>query len=83
MAMHKLGVRIDGRPHSFFGTLTDAEFEQVASEGLPDGWLAWHVEEVELDQPSARVLAIRALPLVCMRWQEALAYARRKTPAAK
>lgn len=64
--IHKFGKRVDGRLGTFFGTLRDAEFCRVTRYGLPPGWVAWHVEESEIDDPSSpRVVEISELPILC------------------
>jgi len=78
---HKFGVRIEGQLHSFFGVLDDAEFMSVtAKEGLPPGWVAWHITPSEIYLLSERVQAIRQLPTLTLRWQDALEDARAGRP---
>lgn len=73
MTLHKIGVRIDGKLHTAFGTIKDEDFAVVAKHGLPQGLVAWHIEENELDEPaSARVQAIRKLPHLANDWQDVL-----------
>jgi hypothetical protein len=64
MRRHILGRRINGELCRFQGVLTDAEFEDVARIGLPQGWVAWHLEEDEAAENSERVRMIRDLPAV-------------------
>lgn len=71
--IHKFGVRIDGVLHTLFGTLNDDEFQAATTFGLPKNWVAWHIEECELSEmPSGRVLEIRKLPMIGLRWQDAM-----------
>ena len=72
MTIHKFGKRQDGRLIAFFGTLDDREFEEVTRNGLPQGWVAWHVEESECDEPiSERVQKVRELPHFEIPWRDA------------
>jgi hypothetical protein len=71
--IHKFGVRIDGELCTLFGTVDDKLFYEVTAAGLPEGWVAWHIDEMECDEPcSQRVIEIRNRPSLALRWQDAI-----------
>lgn len=62
---HYFGIRINGKLGLFSnGAVIDAEFEHVTKNGLPNGWVAWHLEPGETFQTSERVKSLRKLPIV-------------------
>ena len=61
---HYFGIRIDGQLGVFSGSVPDGEFANLTSNGLPSGWVAWHLEPGEDVGNSERVRSIRDLPLV-------------------
>jgi hypothetical protein len=62
---HYFGARVNGTLGLFSnGAVLDAEFEHATKDGLPSGWVAWHLEPGETSQNSERVQAIRRLPIL-------------------
>ena len=62
-ASHILGCIVDGVRCRFDRRLTDAEFEANV-QCLPRGWFAFHLQPGETVGNSARVRAIKAMPLI-------------------
>jgi hypothetical protein len=64
--VHYFGIRINGVLGRFSGAVVDAEFQHVTANGLPQNWVAWHLEDGENIDNSERVRQIRDLPLVVL-----------------
>jgi hypothetical protein len=63
--LHLIGVKLpNGGNARFFGALDNDEFEPFASDGLPNGWIAWHITDKEIEQQSPRIDALRKVPLI-------------------
>lgn len=63
-ATHYLGRRLSGKLARFTSPLSDKEFYALTSEGLPPGWVAWHLEPGENIDNSQRVQELSRLPVV-------------------
>jgi hypothetical protein len=56
---HLIGRVVDNIRSVYNGELTDAEFEQLTKDGLPEGWYAFHLEANENAENSERVRTLR------------------------
>tara|TARA_R110000868_G_scaffold116231_1_gene309706 strand:+ start:39 stop:353 length:315 start_codon:yes stop_codon:yes gene_type:complete len=62
---HYFGATVNGKLGVFSGgACIDAEFESVTKNGLPMGWVSWHLEPGENSKNSERVKMIRSLPVL-------------------
>ncbi len=66
---HILGCIVDGVRCRFDRRLTDEEFEANVQR-LPRGWFAFHLEPGETVGNSARVRAIKEMPLIIRRYSD-------------
>lgn len=63
MATHFLGKKIGYVLTRFIKPLNDEQFNEVSERGLPDGWVAWHLEDGEDVDNSERVKALSERPI--------------------
>lgn len=64
MDTHYFGIRLGGKLARFTASVRDDEFLALTRDGLPEGWVAWHIPDGENVDNSDRCRSLRKLPIV-------------------
>lgn len=63
---HYFGIPINGQLTRFSRSVDDDEFIRLTANGLPPGWVAWHIPDGETVDTSERCRELAKLPIVIL-----------------